>query len=77
MYLNFGKYLYTIIYVLIALILAMMFLSYFNIDLKQNTNANIKLTRAAVFEGYKHNANNANVNSDSNTDAIVALNSIL
>jgi hypothetical protein len=77
MYLNFGKYLYTIIYVLIALILVMMFLSYFNINLNPTTNANIKLTRAAVFEGYKHNANNANVNTDSNTDAIVALNSIL
>jgi hypothetical protein len=49
MYLNFGKYLYTIIYVLIALILAMMFLSYFNINLSPTTNANIKLTRAAVF----------------------------
>jgi len=74
MYLNFGKYLYTIIYVLIALILVMMFLSYFNINLSPTTNANIKLTRAAVFEGYKHNAND---NTDSNTDAIVALNSIL
>ena len=74
MYLNFGKYLYTIIYVLIALILVMMFLSYFNIDLNQNLNqnynANIKLTRAAIFEGYKHN-------NDTATDAIVALNSIL
>jgi hypothetical protein len=70
MYLNFGKYLYTIIYVLIALILVMMFLSYFNIDLNQNNNANIKLTRAAIFEGYKHN-------SDTETDAFVALNSIL
>jgi hypothetical protein len=79
MYLNFGKYLYTIIYVLIALILVTMFLSYFNIDLNQNNSAdahaNLKLTRAAIFEGYKHNANNANVNTDS--DAIVALNSIL
>jgi hypothetical protein len=57
----------------------MMFLSYFNINLNQSNSAdaNIKLTRAAVFEGYKHNANNANVNTDSNTDAIVALNSIL
>jgi hypothetical protein len=70
MYLNFGKYLYTIIYVLIAIILVMMFLSYFNIDLNQNNNANIKLTRAAIFEGYKHN-------SDTETDAFVALNSIL
>jgi hypothetical protein len=52
-----------------------MFLSYFNIDLNQNNNANLKLTRAAIFEGYKHNANNANVNT--NSDAIVALNSIL
>jgi len=70
MYLNFGKYLYTIIYVLIAIILVMVFLSYFNIDLNQNNNANIKLTRAAIFEGYKHN-------SDTETDAFVALNSIL
>jgi len=70
MYLNFGKYLYTIIYVLIALILVMMFLSYFNIDLNQNKNANIKLTRAAIFEGYKHN-------NDTETHAFVALNSIL
>jgi len=58
-----------------------MFLSYFNINLNQSNsadaNANLKLTRAAIFEGYKHNANNANVNTDSNTDAIVALNSIL
>jgi hypothetical protein len=56
-----------------------MFLSYFNIDLNQNNSAdvhaNLKLTRAAIFEGYKHNANNANVNT--NSDTIVALNSIL
>lgn len=70
MYLNFGKYYYTIIYVLIALMLVMMFLSYFNINLKPNTNANIKLTRVAVFEGYnKHNTNN-----DTET---LALNSLL
>ena len=50
--------------------LVMMFLSYFNINLKPNTNANIKLTRVAVFEGYnKHNTNN-------DTDTL-ALNSLL
>jgi uncharacterized membrane protein len=73
MYLNFGKYLYTIIYVLIALIIVMMFLSYFNINLNQSNsaddNVNLKLTRAAIFEGYKHK-------SDTETDTIMALNSI-
>ena len=36
MSINFGKTLYTIIYVLIAIIASMLFLSYFNISLKSN-----------------------------------------
>jgi hypothetical protein len=51
-----------------------MFLSYFNINLNQSNSAdahaNLKLTRAAIFEGYKHK-------SDTETDTIMALNSIL
>ena len=54
---NVGKSLYSIIYVLLAIILIMMFLSYFNIDLKPDEKTNIKLNRRAVFEGY--NKNNA------------------
>ena len=54
---NVGKSLYSIIYVLLAIILIMMFLSYFNIDLKPDEKTNIKLNRSAVFEGY--NKNNA------------------
>jgi hypothetical protein len=52
MYFNFGKSLYTIIYILLATIAIMMLLSYFNIDLKENTNDKLTLSRAAVFEGY-------------------------
>jgi len=52
MFINVGKSLYSIIYVLLAIIVLMMFLSYFNIDLRPNENANIKLNRSAVFEGY-------------------------
>jgi hypothetical protein len=59
MVINVGKSLYTIIYVLLAIIILMMVLSYFNIDLNPNENANIKLNRSAVFEGYnKINAAN-------------------
>ena len=59
MVMNVGKSLYTIIYVLLAIIVLMMFLSYFNIDLKPDENANIKLNRSAIFEGYnKINAAN-------------------
>ena len=47
-----GKSLYTIIYVLLGIIILMMLLSYFNIDLKPNENAKIKLNRSAIFEGY-------------------------
>lgn len=49
---NVGKSLYTIIYVLLGIIILMMLLSYFNIDLKPNENAKIKLNRSAIFEGY-------------------------
>ena len=52
MSINVGKSLYTIIYVLLAIIVIMMFLSYFNINLSHNENKNLKLNRAAVFEGY-------------------------
>lgn len=59
MSINVGKSLYTIIYVLLAIIVIMMFLSYFNINLSPNENKNLKLNRAAVFEGYnKVNAAN-------------------
>ena len=59
MSINVGKSLYTIIYVLLAIIVIMMFLSYFNINLGPNENKNLKLNRAAVFEGYnKINAAN-------------------
>ena len=52
MFINVGKSLYTIIYVLFAIIILMMVLSYFNINLNPDENANIKLNRSAVFEGY-------------------------
>jgi hypothetical protein len=52
MFINVGRSLYTIIYVLFAIIILMMVLSYFNIDLNPDENANIKLNRSAVFEGY-------------------------
>jgi len=52
MFINVGKSLYTIIYVLFAIIIVMMVLSYFNINLNPNENANIKLNRSAIFEGY-------------------------
>ena len=52
MFINVGKSLYTIIYVLFSIIILMMVLSYFNINLNPNENANIKLNRSAVFEGY-------------------------
>jgi hypothetical protein len=52
MFINVGKSLYTIIYVLFAIIILMMVLSYFNINLNPNENANIKLNRSAIFEGY-------------------------
>jgi hypothetical protein len=55
MFINVGKSLYTIIYVLLAIIVLMLFLSYFNIDLKTDEHKNIKLNRAAVFEGYNKN----------------------
>ena len=59
MSINVGKSLYTIIYVLLAIIVIMMFLSYFNINLSHNENENLKLNRTAVFEGYnKINAAN-------------------
>ena len=60
MYINVGKSLYTIIYVLLAIIAIMMLLSYFNIDLKADEHSNVKLTRKAVFEGYgKSTTNNS------------------
>ena len=52
MFINCSKSLYAIIYVLFAIIILMMILSYFNIDLKPNENAKIKLNRSAIFEGY-------------------------
>lgn len=52
MFINVGRSLYTIIYVLFAIIILMMVLSYFNINLNPDENANIKLNRSAVFEGY-------------------------
>lgn len=55
MFINIGKSLYTIIYVLLSIIVLMLFLSYFNIDLKSDEHTNIKLNRAAVFEGYNKN----------------------
>ena len=55
MFINVGKSLYTIICVLLAIIVLMLFLSYFNIDLKAAEHTNIKLNRAAVFEGYNKN----------------------
>ena len=64
MSINFGKTLYTIIYVLIAIIASMLFLSYFNISLKSNVTSdeksNITLNRVAVFEGYGKNYNENN-----------------
>ena len=64
MSINFGKTLYTIIYVLIAIIASMLFLSYFNISLKSNITSdeksNITLNRVAVFEGYGKNYNENN-----------------
>ena len=64
MSINFGKTLYTIIYVLIAIIASMLFLSYFNISLKSNVisdeKSNITLNRVAVFEGYGKNYNENN-----------------
>jgi hypothetical protein len=55
MLINVGKSLYTIIYVLLAIIVIMLFLSYFNINLNSNENTNLKLNRSAVFEGYSKN----------------------
>ena len=52
MFINCSKSLYAIIYVLFAIIILMMVLSYFNINLNPDENANIKLNRSAVFEGY-------------------------
>ena len=52
MFINVGRSLYTIICVLLAIIILMMVLSYFNINLNPDKNANIKLNRSAVFEGY-------------------------
>ena len=69
MFIRINKYFYTIIYVLIALIITMMLLSYFNISLKSNDNSNIKLTRAAVFEGYSKN--DTIVNDITNLSALI------
>ena len=44
-----GKLLPTIIYILIAVIVSMMLLSYFNINM--NSNDGLRLNRFAVFEG--------------------------
>ncbi len=52
MFINCSKSLYAIIYVLFAIIILMMILSYFSINLNPDENANIKLNRSAVFEGY-------------------------
>ena len=64
MSINFGKTLYTIIYVLIAIIASMLFLSYFNISLKSNVisdeKSNITLNRVDGFEGYGKNYNENN-----------------
>ena len=71
MYFNFGKSLYTIIYILLATIAIMMLLSYFNIDLKENTNDKLTLSRAAVFEGYNKN-NSVNIANDiTNLNALI------
>lgn len=69
MFIRINKYFYTIIYVLIALIITMMLLSYFNISLKSNDNSNIKLTRSAVFEGYSKN--DTIVNDITNLSALI------
>jgi hypothetical protein len=71
MFINVGKSLYTIIYVLLAIIVLMMFLSYFNIDLKPDEKTNIKLNRSAVFEGYNKN-NSVNIANDiTNLNALI------
>ena len=44
-----GKLLPTIIYILIAVIVSMMLLSYFNINM--NSNDGLRLNRVAIFEG--------------------------
>ena len=44
-----GKLLPTIIYILIAVIVSMMLLSYFNINM--NSNDSLRLNRFAIFEG--------------------------
>ena len=46
---KFGKLLPTIIYILIAVIVSMMLLSYFNINM--NSNDGLRLNRVAIFEG--------------------------
>jgi len=51
MFKNFSKLLPTIIFILFAVIASMMLLSYFNINM--NDNSKIKLNRYAVFEGMK------------------------
>ena len=49
MFNKLGKLLPTIIYILIAVIVSMMLLSYFNINM--NSNDGLRLNRVAIFEG--------------------------
>jgi hypothetical protein len=49
MFNKLGKLLPTIIYILIAVIVSMMLLSYFNINM--NSSDTLSLNRVAIFEG--------------------------
>ena len=53
-----GKLLPTIIYILIAVIVSMMLLSYFNINM--NSNDGLRLNRVAIFEGNENMKENMN-----------------
>ena len=55
---KFGKLLPTIIYILIAVIVSMMLLSYFNINM--NSNDGLRLNRVAIFEGNENMKENMN-----------------
>ena len=46
-----GKIIYIVSYLLIAIIISMLFLSYYKINLNVNEIGNANLNRVAVFEG--------------------------
>ena len=48
---KYGKIIYVISYLLIAIIISMLFLSYYKINLNVNEIGNANLNRVAVFEG--------------------------